>query len=237
MLKVKSVTIIFAILLISMFGGGLSQAAALRSGTPTTHANIAALGSPNSVNFSKTSQPMILNTRSAGSNNPPSGIADLPPTGSSVKPPQTVVGGGGYSYPSSSPYYVYQNWAGSNNADVPYRQGNSNFGLIHVLNRHDTATSIVGATVQYGKWKLEQPGNASSAWLYYAWFYNPELPTYDADRYVTIKVIVNSTTIMKDGLSKGIITAYALNYPGMVPSWIANPNVYDCAFGGSGMAP
>lgn len=162
----------------------------------------------------------------------PIGISGLPSTG-----PQTFPGGGGYSYPPSSPYYVYQNYAGSNGVDVPYRQGTSSWGLIHVIDGHDTATAIVGATVEDGQWQLEQPSNPGGAWLYYAWFYNPQLPTYDAARYVTIKVIVNHTQIMQDGLSRGIINAYALNYAGMVPGWIANPNVLNCAFGGAGQAP
>lgn len=166
---------------------------------------------------------------------PFAGIANLPPTISQTSPQVYRSGGGGYSYPPSSEYYVYQNYVGSNGQDVPYRKGNSGFGLIHVINRHDTATSIIQATVEHGQWKPE--GNGSKMWLYLAWFYNPNLPAGSPGWAVTIRVVDNPVTIMQDGLSKGIITAYAMNYSAMVPGWIASPNVYDCAWGGAGQAP
>lgn len=162
-------------------------------------------------------------------------------TNSVTQPSVVRTGPGGYSYPSTSIFYVYQNYLGSNGVDVPYRQGQAQpgsgvgaFGLLHVLEKHSTATSIVAKTVEYGE-AVPFYNNVN----YKAWYYNPNLPIGDPYRDVTVVVGVNPSTkagntSLLDGLPQGILTAYAVNWPGEVPGWIAYPNVYNCVWGGPG---
>ncbi|AUW92601.1 hypothetical protein BXT84_00425 [Sulfobacillus thermotolerans] len=167
--------------------------------------------------------------------------ASLPAGPSATQPAVVRTGPGGYSYPPTSIFYVYQNYQGSNGVDVPYRQGQAQsgsgvgaFGLLHVLDKHGTATSIVARTVEYGE--AEPFYNNVN---YKAWYYNPNLPIGDPDRDVTVVVGVNpstkaGSTSLLDGLPQGILTAYAVNWPGQVPGWLAYPNIYNCVWGGPG---
>ncbi|MCL4495203.1 MAG: hypothetical protein M1294_10380 [Firmicutes bacterium] len=171
-----------------------------------------------------------------------SALAASVPTMTSPSQPNVIrTGPGGYSYPPNSIFYIFQNYRGSNGVDVPYRQGQDQassgvgpFGLLHVLYKHSTATSIVAQTVEYGE--AEPFYNNIN---YKAWYYNPNLPIGDPYRDVTIVVGVNpSTTAGKisllDGLPQGVLTAYAVGYSGQVPGWIASPNPYNCVWGGPG---
>lgn len=88
-----------------------------------------------------------------------SALAASVPTMTSPSQPNVIrTGPGGYSYPPNSIFYIFQNYRGSNGVDVPYRQGQDQassgvgpFGLLHVLYKHSTATSIVAQTVEYGE--------------------------------------------------------------------------------------
>jgi hypothetical protein len=50
----------------------------------------------------------------------------------------------------SSRIRKYQIDAGSNGQDVPCREGNSRFGLIHVTNRQAAVSSLVQSPVKHG---------------------------------------------------------------------------------------
>lgn len=161
-------------------------------------------------------------------------IARIPQTAISKSPKLAGLHLGNRIYPPDSAGYIYRNFRGSNGADVPYRLGNAHFGLIMVLSRYGTATSVVAATVEHGR--VDRRSHDPNGYAYVAWFYNPVLPPGDPYRDVTVKVVV-SLTPMQDGLPQGVITAVALHYRDTVPGWIAGPNPDICVFGGAGSAP
>ncbi len=138
------------------------------------------------------------------------------------------------AYPVNSAGYIYRDFRTSEGVDVPYRLGNSRFGLTMIKSRYGTATSVVAATVEHGR--LYHFSRRPGINTYVAWFYNPVLPAGDPYRDVSVETVVNLTP-MQDGLPKGVISADALHYHGSVPGWIAGPNPDICVFGGPGVAP
>ena len=141
---------------------------------------------------------------------------------------------GRYRYRPGSPGFIYRDFSRQEGPNIPYRQGNGQYGFTQVVNTSDTSTAVIAATVTYGKETLA-PGH-SRLRQYEAWFYNPSLPAGDPYRKATIIVTI-SLLPMRDGLAQGIMTATALDYPGQVPKWLAGPNPKVCVFGGGGVAP
>ncbi len=136
-------------------------------------------------------------------------------------------------YASSSPGYVFRTFVSRANRLIPYRQGNSHFGLVRVVGSHDVSASIIGLTVEKGVMR-RNPGTGTE--IYVAWFYDPALPPGDPYRYQTVRVVV-SLALMRDGMPKGIVRADANHDISFVPHWIRSPDAPNCAWGGAGSQP
>jgi hypothetical protein len=127
-------------------------------------------------------------------------------------------GGGGYSYPPSSPYYGEYQWTSSRGTQVVYRKGqwssaspDRGFGQAKVHGKHGLyRADLIGYTVEHAM-AVPQGGGR------YRY-----VQTFESQygRYITIVVATQEQQILKDGFPFGVITAFCNGYDPTCPAWV-----------------
>lgn len=143
----------------------------------------------------------------------PHGLPELPAV-SGPQSPSVVCcgGGGGFEYGPSSEYYVEREYIDSDDRIVPYRQGNSDFGMIHVENEHHIYNpEAIELTVSRG---LRKPYSSGSPghFDYIGRVYNRNLYETTGFKEVSTIVVGVWTERKEDGLAAGIMTAYCAGH-------------------------
>ncbi|MHB8324629.1 MAG: hypothetical protein ACYDEA_01755 [Candidatus Dormibacteria bacterium] len=147
------------------------------------------------------------------------------PNPNSSGSPQVVCcgGGGGTPYPSSSPYYVLNEFFDGSGTAVVLRQGSStsNFGWNKIQSKHGIYdTNILQWAVEDGyKWFNSGTNNYN----YGISVYN--VPVYDSTGYLEwthVLLAANLQTVMQDGYYLGVLTAYCPPSSGLCPWWVTD---------------